>query len=165
MGVPVRERRRRRTHGPLQLRRQRAVLSLRGVRSQGRARNPAAGRSRRRRIPIRCDCSKKSSPHTAPRMCRACRASAAGPSAMRATTRCAMSSICPTPPRTTAGCPTCRSPSTIAWSMFDHIDKTIAAVAHAHDRCERPAKVLRRCLRQGRSAWSSDCSRAWPICN
>ena len=51
----------------------------------------------------------------------------------------ATSSACRTPRRTTASCPTCPSRSTTAWSIFDHINKTVLVVAHARRRRARPA--------------------------
>ena len=66
---------------------------------------------------------------------------------------------CPTPRRTTAACPTCRFAFYDRMVIFDHINKTIAAVAHAHvdpadlrgrydAACDRVDRLVER-LQQG----------------
>ena len=122
LGVPVRERRRRRTPGPLQLPRRRPVPPFPGVRQPRpdpdtpprRHRRPghAGARPSRPAAAARGDAGRL----PRPARCLACRASAAGRSVMPATTPSATSSVCRTRRPTTAACPICASPSTTAWS-------------------------------------------------
>ena len=171
LGVPLRERRRRRAAGPLQLPRLRAVPALPGV-SATRVQIqqtglPAGGtpRSRNWSIPIRCGCWRKSWPPTARRTCRACRVSAAGPSATPAMTPSATSSACPIRRPTTATCPTSASPSTTAWSSSTTSTRPSPPwPTPTSIRSDLRAQLPGR-LRPRGSAGRAACSRASPTCS
>ena len=166
--VPVRERRRRRAARPLQLPRLRAVPALPGLGPPGphRRLEPAGRTSQelRARRPA-ASCSKKCWPPTAPRTCRACRASAAAPSATRATTRSATSSACRTPPPDDRGLPDLCFAFYDRMVIFDHINKTVAVVAHAHVDPSDPQQQLRRGVRARRSAGRAAAAEASPTCS
>ena len=49
--------------------------------------------------------------------------------------------------------------------IFDHINKTIAAVAHAHVDPRQPAPAATTPPASASIAWSNGCSRASPTCN
>ena len=105
------------------------------------------------------------SPHTARRACPACRASAAGRSATPATTPCATSSACRTRRRTTASLPDLCFALYDRMVIFDHINKTIAVVAHAHVDPARPRGQLRRGVPARRSPGRALAARRAPTCS
>ena len=76
------------------------------------------------------------------RAARSCRLFAAGPSAMPATTRCATSSGCPTPPPDDRHVPDMAFAFYDQMVVFDHVSKMIVVVAMA--RLDQPGVDARR---------------------
>ena len=114
-GLLVRERRRRREGGPLQLSGRRSVLGDRSPRTT----DVTVVSAGRHASEFDCDdpleeLRRRVEAIRRPR-CPSCRRSPAAPWATPATTWCATASTCPTPRQTTASCPTWRSPSTTRW--------------------------------------------------
>ena len=117
-------------------------------------------------IPIRCAARRDAGCLSRAASCRACRASAAAPSAMPATTPSATSSACRNPPPTTASLPDLCFAFYDRMVIFDHVNKTIAVVAHAHVDPRRPARAATDdACRARRSPGRAACSRAWPTCS